>query len=57
MKQIIVTHLNVTDDIALTSDEIIELQQSLSVEVECVKVRLIFNAKKTKHMMYNCNTI
>ena len=49
-----ITDLDFADDIALLSNEIEQARKLLrNVEIECGKVGLGLNAKKTKAMFYN----
>ena len=49
-----ITDLSFGDDIALFSNGINQARAMVrSVEMECAKVGLGLNAKKTKHMFYN----
>ncbi len=50
----VITDLDFADDIALLSEKIRQAQSLLTgVEVECGKIGLKINAKKTKSMIYN----
>ena len=51
------TDLDLADDIALLLDKIEQAQSILSrVQIECQKVGLALNAKKTKYITYNIDT-
>ncbi|XP_059833956.1 uncharacterized protein LOC132398475 [Hypanus sabinus] len=56
IRPVMLTDLDFAEGIVLLSDQMEEAQQLLTkVEIECNKVGLHLNAKKTEYMAFNCN--